>query len=41
MKKGKLYLIPNILAPNTENEVISPQVKSVISKTRFFLAEKS
>ncbi len=39
MKKGKLYLIPNILAPNTENEVISPQVKSVIKNTQYFLAE--
>ncbi|MBW3467779.1 SAM-dependent methyltransferase [Arthrospiribacter ruber] len=38
MNKGKLYLIPNILAENT-HAVISPQVKEVISKTRYFLVE--
>ncbi len=38
MNKGTLYLIPNILAENT-HAVISPQVKEVISKTRYFLVE--
>lgn len=37
--KGKLYLIPNVLAEGTAADVISPQVKEVISRTRYFLAE--
>ncbi len=39
MPRGKLYLIPNVLAENTAEEVISPQVKEVISKTKVFLVE--
>ncbi|AGA76941.1 SAM-dependent methyltransferase [Echinicola vietnamensis] len=39
MKKGKLYLIPNILADGTGQEIISPQVKEVISQTSYYLAE--
>ncbi|PRY89192.1 SAM-dependent methyltransferase [Mongoliibacter ruber] len=38
MAKGKLYLIPNVLAENT-TDVISPQVKEVISQTQYFLVE--
>ncbi len=37
--KGKLYLIPNILAPDTADRVISPQVKEIISHTTHYLAE--
>jgi len=36
---GKLYLIPNIIHPNTENEVIAPQIFSVIKKLDYFLVE--
>ncbi|WP_200974630.1 SAM-dependent methyltransferase [Echinicola sp. 20G] len=39
MSKGKLYLIPNILAEGTAQEIISPQVKEVIKNTQFYLAE--
>lgn len=37
--QGKLYLIPNVLAENTAQQVISPQVKEVIKHTRHFLVE--
>ncbi|HLT07816.1 MAG TPA: SAM-dependent methyltransferase [Cyclobacteriaceae bacterium] len=37
--QGKLYLIPNVLADNTAQQVISPQVKEVIKHTTFFLVE--
>ncbi|GGF35941.1 SAM-dependent methyltransferase [Echinicola rosea] len=39
MKKGKLYLIPNVLAEGTGQEIISPQVKEVIKHTSHYLAE--
>ncbi len=39
MPKGKLFLIPNVLAENTADAVISPQVKEVIANTRIFLVE--
>ncbi|GAB4107659.1 SAM-dependent methyltransferase [Echinicola sediminis] len=39
MKKGKLYLIPNVLAEDTAQEIISPQVKEVIAHTTYYLAE--
>ncbi|UCS94136.1 SAM-dependent methyltransferase [Echinicola marina] len=39
MKKGKLYLIPNVLAEGTAQEIISPQVKDVIKHTKHYLAE--
>ncbi len=39
MKKGKLYLIPSVLAENTADDVISPQVKEVIKHTQHFLVE--
>jgi len=39
MKKGKLYLIPNVLAEGTALEIISPQVKEVIVNTKYYLAE--
>lgn len=39
MPKGKLFLIPNVLAENTAQSVITPQVKEVISKTKIYLVE--
>jgi 16S rRNA (cytidine1402-2'-O)-methyltransferase len=36
---GKLYLIPSVLAEGTSQEVISPQVKDVISHTTHYLVE--
>lgn len=39
MAKGKLFLIPNVLAENTAQSVISPQVKEVIAHTKIFLVE--
>ncbi len=39
MPKGKLFLIPNVLAENTANAVITPQVKEIISHTKVFLVE--
>lgn len=39
MKKGKLYLIPNVLAEGTAQTVISPQVKEVIQHTQYYLVE--
>lgn len=39
MPKGKLFLIPNVLAENTAQSVISSQVKEVIAHTKIFLVE--
>ncbi|MGM0946937.1 MAG: SAM-dependent methyltransferase [Bacteroidota bacterium] len=39
MPQGKLFLIPNILAENTADQVITPQVKEVIAHTKVFLVE--
>lgn len=39
MPQGKLFLIPNVLAENTAEEVITPQVKEVIADTKVFLVE--
>ena len=39
MPKGKLYMIPTVLAENTAHWVISPQVKEVIANTKIFLVE--
>lgn len=41
MSKGKLFLIPNVLADNTENSVISPQIREVIANTKVFLVENA
>lgn len=38
-KTGKLFLIPTVLAPDTENTVLSPQIKEVIASTRYFMVE--
>lgn len=39
MPKGKLFLIPNVLAENTANDVISPQVREVVMHTKVYLVE--
>ncbi|MHA7131595.1 SAM-dependent methyltransferase [Algoriphagus namhaensis] len=39
MPKGKLFLIPNVLAENTAQHIISPQIKEVISQTKIYLVE--
>jgi 16S rRNA (cytidine1402-2'-O)-methyltransferase len=39
MSVGKLYLIPNIIADNTQDAVITAQVKSVLPGLNHFLAE--
>ncbi|MDN3204984.1 SAM-dependent methyltransferase [Algoriphagus sediminis] len=39
MPLGKLYLIPNVLAENTADQVISPQIREVITNTKVFLVE--
>ena len=36
---GKLYLIPNIIHPNTENEVIAPLIFSVVKNLDYYLVE--
>jgi len=36
---GKLYLIPSVLAEGTAHQVITPQVKEIITNTSFFLVE--
>lgn len=36
---GKLYLIPSVLAEGSAHQVITPQVKDVISHTGFYLVE--
>jgi len=39
MKPGKLFLIPNLIAKDTEQQVIPPQVISALKTIRYFLAE--
>jgi 16S rRNA (cytidine1402-2'-O)-methyltransferase len=39
MPKGKLFLIPSVLAENTAQQIISPQIKEIISTTKIFLVE--
>lgn len=39
MTRGKLYLIPNIIADGTQNDVILPGVQEIIKGLRYFLAE--
>jgi 16S rRNA (cytidine1402-2'-O)-methyltransferase len=38
-KKGVLYLIPTVLAPATSGQVLSPQIKDVISHLNHFFVE--
>jgi 16S rRNA (cytidine1402-2'-O)-methyltransferase len=39
MKKGKLFLIPTVLAENTAGEVITPQIRDVILNLDYYLVE--
>ena len=39
MKKGKLYLIPNVIAENTSQDVIAQQVREVVKTTDYYLVE--
>lgn len=39
VKPGCLFLIPNIIADNTENDVIGARVKEELSNIQYFLAE--
>jgi 16S rRNA (cytidine1402-2'-O)-methyltransferase len=36
---GTLFLIPTVLAPETEHAVLSPQIKEVIASTRYLMVE--
>ena len=38
-QKGVLYLIPSVIAENTEKQVLSPQILEVCFHTKIFLAE--
>src|SRR6185437_11861896 len=38
-KLNKLYLIPNVLAPDTHTQVLPAQVKEALSRINYFLAE--
>ena len=40
MPKGILYLIPTVLAENTAERVLSPQIKEVITHTDHFFVEE-
>jgi 16S rRNA (cytidine1402-2'-O)-methyltransferase len=37
--KGNLFLIPNIIAENTEDKIITPQLKALLPGIVYFLAE--
>ena len=37
--KGKLFLIPNLIAEDTAHEVLPPQLKNILPGLRHFLAE--
>src|SRR5688572_2157973 len=39
MSSGKLYLIPNIIADNTQDAVITSQIRSALPRITHFLAE--
>lgn len=39
MTKGIIYLIPSVIAPDTQHNVIPEQVKDIISHTHYFIAE--
>ena len=38
-EKGKLYLIPTVIADNTAKKVISPYIREILKPIRFFLVE--
>jgi 16S rRNA (cytidine1402-2'-O)-methyltransferase len=37
--KGNLFLIPNIIAENTEDKIVTPQLKALLPGIEYFLAE--
>lgn len=37
--KGKIYLIPSLLATGTAAQVLSPHIKEIVSQTSYFFAE--
>ena len=39
VRRGKLYLIPSIIAVGTTEEVILPQIKNIIKATQYYLVE--
>ncbi len=39
LKSGKIYLIPNVIAEETEHKVIPPVVLSIIQDIRYYLVE--
>ncbi|MFY0626490.1 MAG: SAM-dependent methyltransferase [Reichenbachiella sp.] len=39
MKKGNIYLIPTIIADDTEAKIIAPQVREVIANIDYYLVE--
>ena len=39
MKKGNLYLIPTVLAENTAEKVISPEIRDIVKNTKYYLVE--
>jgi 16S rRNA (cytidine1402-2'-O)-methyltransferase len=40
MKPGKIYLVPTIIAPNTQHAAISPKVVEILPTISHFLAEE-
>ena len=38
-KKGIVYLIPTIIAPNTQQHVLAPQVREIANQLTYFLVE--
>lgn len=40
LNKGKLYLIPTVLAPGTAAQVLAPQIREVIRQLDYFFAEE-
>ncbi|HXA02835.1 MAG TPA: SAM-dependent methyltransferase [Cytophagaceae bacterium] len=38
--KGRLFLIPNVLAPGTSSQVLPPQIKNCIEETDYYFAEE-
>jgi 16S rRNA (cytidine1402-2'-O)-methyltransferase len=38
--QGRLFLIPNILAPGTSGQVLPPQIKNCIEETDYYFAEE-
>jgi 16S rRNA (cytidine1402-2'-O)-methyltransferase len=39
MKLGKLYLIPTVLAENTAEKIISPEIREIVKNTGYYLVE--